>query len=90
MPSTPPTTIANLLGETDAGHNLNVAVQGGVSSGLSIGPYDYVVNTSGSTTDSYVFKLGGSGGATVATVVITYADSSKAVVTTVVRTPALA
>lgn len=49
--------------------------------------YDYVAYTNTSTTvDTYVFKTGGSGGTTVATVTITYVATDKAQVSTVART----
>jgi len=45
--------------------------------------YDYFTYTSGSTTDTYVFKTGGSGGATVKTITITFVDTTKKVLSTV-------
>jgi hypothetical protein len=45
--------------------------------------YDYITYTSGSTTDTYVFKTGGSGGATVKTITITFVDTTKKVLSTV-------
>lgn len=44
--------------------------------------YDYGSYTSGATTDTYVFKTGGSGGTTVATLTITYTDSTKVQIST--------
>lgn len=57
------------------------------AAGLVPGSYDYIsyANTS-STVDTYVFKTGGSGGTTVATVTITYTDSTKNQISTVART----
>ena len=50
-------------------------------------PYDTILpNLAGATTDIYVFKTGGIGGATVATLTIEYADATKAVISSVVRT----
>lgn len=50
-------------------------------------PYDYVgVNTAGATTDVYTFYQGGSGGTLVATVTLTYSDSTKGTLTSVART----
>ena len=43
-------------------------------------------NFSGGTSDVYTYKTGGTGGTTVATVTLTYTDSSKAVLSSVVRT----
>lgn len=50
------------------------------------GTYDYISYTSGTLTDTYVFKTGGSGGTTVSTVVITYTDSTKATMSNVTKT----
>lgn len=70
-------------------HWLKVSVQGSVATttGLSVPAHDYVsyTNTS-SVVDTYVFKTGGSGGTTVATLTITYTDSSKAQVQSVEKT----
>jgi len=49
-------------------------------------PYDYVALTQATLTDTYVFKKNGAGGTTVATVVITYTDSGKGTISTVVKT----
>lgn len=57
-----------------------------VLSGFSIAPYDYVANVSASTTDTYTFKTGGAGGTTVATITLTFTDSTKAVLSTAVKT----
>lgn len=55
--------------------------------GLSIPEYDYVAVTYPSgTQEVYVFKTGGSGGATVATVTINYVDSTKANLLNVAKT----
>lgn len=49
--------------------------------------YDAVVETEPDTvTEVYTFKTGGASGTTVATVTLTYADSTKARLTTVVKT----
>ena len=49
--------------------------------------YDYMSYTNtNATTDTYVYKSGGSGGTLVATVTIVYTDSTKAQVSTVTRT----
>ena len=57
------------------------------SSALIPVAHDYIgVNLSGATTDVYTYKTGGSGGTTVATLTITYADSTKAVISNIART----
>jgi len=57
------------------------------SSGLGLPAYDYVSLTiSPSTTETYVFKQGGSGGTTVATVVIEYTDATRATMVSVTKT----
>jgi hypothetical protein len=49
--------------------------------------FDYIAaNYSGATTDVYTYKTGGSGGTTVATVTITYTDSTKAIISSVAKT----
>lgn len=49
--------------------------------------YDYIAYTNtSSTVDTYVFKAGGSGGTTVATITITYTDTTKNQISTVART----
>jgi len=51
---------------------------GTLASGLNIPQYDYVSATyPTATTESYVFKTGGSSGTTVATVNLTYTDNTK-------------
>lgn len=57
-----------------------------LSNTLVTEPYDYVGHTSTATTDTYVFKSGGSGGTTVATVVLTYTTSTKDNLDNVVKT----
>lgn len=48
--------------------------------------YDAIVVTTGSTTDTYVYKTGGTSGTTVATVVVTFTTSAKDILSTIVRT----
>lgn len=57
-----------------------------LAGGLIQEAYDYIALTEASTTDTWVFKTGGSGGTTVATVTITYTDSNKGTISTVART----
>lgn len=57
-----------------------------VASGFSVKTYDYVSYASASTTDTYVFKTGGSGGTTQATIVVTWTDSTKTVLSNVTKT----
>ncbi len=73
----------------DASGNLLVAAGAAfpVTSGLSLGPYDYVALVLTSpTVETYTFKSGGAGGTTIATITLTYTDASKAVLSTVVKT----
>lgn len=53
--------------------------------GFNIPTYDYIAYTSNTTSDVFVYKLGGSGGTTVATVTINYSDSSKTTLTNVTK-----
>lgn len=48
--------------------------------------YDYVAVTAGSTTDTYAYKSGGSGGPTVTTMVITYTDTTKNTIQSMAKT----
>ena len=54
--------------------------------GMAIPIHDYISLAVASTTDTYTFKSGGSGGTTVATVTITYTDSTKATLSSVAKT----
>ena len=53
--------------------------------GLNIPTFDYASQTQTATTDTWVFKTGGAGGTTVATVVITYVDATKEVISSVAQ-----
>jgi len=54
--------------------------------GIGLPSWDYVSLVQASTTDTYTFKTGGSGGTTVATVVLTFTDSTKQTLSNVTRT----
>lgn len=58
---------------------------GNATTGGGLPAWDYMSLTSGATTDTYVFKTGGSGGTTVQTIVITYTDATKATISTVTK-----
>lgn len=73
--------------ETDSNGNQAVRVigvdQGSLLSGLS---FDYIAATyPTATSEVYTYKTGGSGGTTVATITVTYSDSTKEQVTSVER-----
>lgn len=54
--------------------------------GLVYEKYDYISRTlTNSTTETYVYKTGGSGGTTVATVTVVYTDSTLQTISTVTR-----
>lgn len=72
----------NVMRPIAADANGNIVTTGG----FSIPAYDYISYTSNSTSDVYVYKTGGSGGTTVATVTINYTSSSKATISTIERT----
>lgn len=57
-----------------------------ISNALVTEAWDYVSQSQDATTDTWVFKSGGAGGATVATVTIVYTDATKAVISSVART----
>lgn len=55
--------------------------------GLMPKVYDYIsANFSGATADVYTYKAGGSGGSTAATLTVNWTDSTKTVLSSVVRT----
>ena len=56
-----------------------------VISGLGVPAHDAISASFAATTDTYTYKTGGLSGTTVSTVVITYTDSTKAVLQSVVR-----
>ena len=56
------------------------------TSGAGLPLWDYMSLATGATTETYTFKLGGSGGTTVATLTVTYTDSTKETISTVERT----
>jgi len=58
--------------------NTEIAQRVAVETGFIPDSYDYIsVTYPTATTEEYVFKSGGSGGTTVATVTLTYTDASK-------------
>lgn len=59
-----------------------------VTMGFSLPKWDYVAMalSAGDTTETYTFKSGGSGGTTVATVVVVYTTSTRDVLTSVTKT----
>lgn len=59
---------------------------GNPAGGIVSDYYDFLSLTEDTTTDVWTYKAGGSGGTTVATVTITYTDSNKGTISTVVRT----
>lgn len=62
-------------------------VTGGLGTILSGVTYDYILASyPSSSSEQYVFKLGGSGGTVVATVLVQYTNSSKANISTVTKT----
>lgn len=54
--------------------------------GLSIPIHDYISQAQNATQDIWTYKIGGAGGSLVATVTVTYTDSTKAVIFTVAKT----
>lgn len=55
--------------------------------GIGLSSYDYVSRVlTNSTTETYTFKIGGSSGTTVNTVVIVYTDSTLETISSVTKT----
>lgn len=69
-----------------SGPSTGTPVSGTVSLYPVASAWDYTALTEAATTDTWVFKTGGSGGSTVATVVITYTDATKATISNVTKT----
>lgn len=68
----------------DASGTLNISPLGG---SLVSEVYDYLAVTYPTTaSEQYVYKSGGVGGTTVATVLVTYTDATKTVLTSVAKT----
>lgn len=67
------------VGGDSTTQSMNVNVAGTVL-------WDYIGVTTTSTTETYVFKTGGSGGTTLQTIVITYTDSTKTTISNVTKT----
>ena len=57
-----------------------------VLNGLNLTSWDYLSNAPTATTDVFTFKNGGASGTTIATLTITYTDSTKAVIQTLIKT----
>lgn len=76
------------MAERDVPNLLNTLInteEGG--GGLILAEFDYIAYTNtNSTTDTYVYKFGGSGGSIVATITIVYTDTSKNTISTVTKT----
>jgi hypothetical protein len=53
--------------------------------GMKIPAHDYLALTEASTTDTWVYKIGGATGETVATIIITYTDSGKSTIANVTK-----
>lgn len=68
--------------------NPSVVLSGSIQVSNVLIPVDYdsiVTDYSGLTSDVYTYKTGGVSGTIVATITITYADATKAVISSVVR-----
>jgi hypothetical protein len=57
-----------------------------IPAGLVLPEYDYVFNTTGATTDTYQFFIGGAGGTLVAQVGLVFTDATKATLLSVTKT----
>lgn len=77
------------LGSIDSKLSGTIATDGTTREQTGLMPkiYDYIsANFAGSTADVYTYKAGGSGGTTAATLTVNWTDSTKTVLSTVVRT----
>lgn len=68
----------------DGGNNTLVRM----GTGLNLPGWDYCSRalSGGDTTETFTFKTGGSGGTTVATVVVVYTDSTRVDISSVTKT----
>lgn len=57
-----------------------------VINGFNLPTYDYVSLAQTATVDTYTFKTGGAGGVTVATITLTFTDSTKVTLSTAILT----
>jgi len=73
----PPRNV-KVIGETLDKQDTIISVLGGV--------WDYLALTEAATTDTWVYKIGGAGGTTVKTKVVTYTDSGKGTISNVTVT----
>lgn len=81
------TTGALTIGKVDQGIQGLGASPWFTTSGFGLPAFDAVVpDFSGATSDVYVFKTGGTGGTTVATITINYSAASKLTTTSFVKT----
>ena len=82
------TPFVNVLsGTTNVAGTVPVSGTLNVLKGLSITTYDTVqISYPTGTTETYLFKSGGTAGATVATVSLTYTDSTKSALSLVLKT----
>lgn len=56
------------------------------ATGFNLPVYDYAALATATTTDTWTFFVGGSGGTLVATIVIAYTDATKVTVSSVTKT----
>jgi len=71
----------------EGGYHIQHVNVDSLASGFSLPEFDYVAVTYPSATQEvYEFKVGGSGGSTVATITVNYTDSTKDFVLNVAKT----
>lgn len=76
--------IETLIGTTNTNtSNVNTVLSDRLSGSLVPAKFDYIGYTDGGATETFVYKTGGSGGTTQKTVIVTYTDSSKAILVSV-------
>lgn len=63
--------------------NVNTVLSDRLSGSLVPAKFDYIGYTDGGATETFVYKTGGAGGTTQKTVIVTYTDSSKAILVSV-------
>lgn len=71
---------------TDSSQDVHVRVTDAVANSLIPSKWDYMTQSTTTTSDTYLFKSGGASGTSISTITVTYTGSDKATISTVVKT----
>jgi hypothetical protein len=70
---------------TSANQDTQTTLLQGIA-GMIPSAYDYISQTIGATSKTFIFKTGGAGGTTVSTITVNYTDVTLSVMSSVVKT----